>query len=177
MKKLLLHCCCAVCASSVLERLENLDEYEISVFFSNSNIMPKEEYEKRRQALIDYLGQVHPTIQFFEDQYNNNAYCEMVKDLIAEKEGGARCAVCINYRLQRTAEFAKKNGFEMFSTTLTVSPHKNAELINDLGQKIATEQDIEFLSANFKKQNGFLRANELSKQYNVYRQNYCGCKF
>ena len=177
MKKLLLHCCCAVCASSVLERLENLGEYEIAVFFSNSNIMPKEEYDKRKDALVSYLNQVHPTVEFFEDAYNNAEYVNMVSDLIHEKEGGARCGVCIKYRLMRTAKKAKEMGCDVFTTTLSVSPHKNADLINSLGKEVSVAEGVEFLPANFKKQNGFLRANELSRQYNIYRQNYCGCKF
>ena len=101
----------------------------------------------------------------------------MVSDLKHEKEGGARCGVCIKYRLMRTAKKAKEMGYDVFTTTLSVSPHKNADLINSLGKEVSVAEGVEFLPANFKKQNGFLRANEISRQYNIYRQNYCGCKF
>ena len=177
MKKLLLHCCCAVCASSVIERLLAQGEYEITAYFSNSNIMPKSEYEKRRDALSEYIAKVCPNVLLIEDEYDNKRYLGKVLELVQEKEGGKRCAVCIYDRLERTALFAKENGFDIFTTTLSVSPHKNAELINSLGNEISRQIGVEFLPANFKKQNGFLRSTQLAKEHNIYRQNYCGCKF
>ncbi len=176
MQKLLLHVCCAPCATSVLERLLSEEKYEITAFFSNSNIMPAEEYEKRKAELVKLLQLVYPQVKLIEDEYNNAEFLEVVKGLETEKEGGSRCAKCIKYRLARTAQYGAKNGYDLFCTTLSVSPHKNAELINLVGQGLASDYGIEFLPANFKKQNGYLRSIELCKLYKIYRQNYCGCR-
>ena len=125
-----------------------------------------------------WLEQVaDPEIGQIEDEYDNKRYLGKVSELVQEKEGGKRCAVCIYDRLERTALFAKENGFDIFTTTLSVSPHKTAELINSLGNEISRQIGVEFWPANFKKQNGFLRSTQLAKEHNIYRQNYCGCKF
>ena len=172
-KKLLLHSCCAPCSSSVLEFL--MPKIAVTVYYYNPNIMPQSEYERRlgeQRRLCDILG-----VELVEGEYRNDDYLYAVKGLEAEPEGGARCSECFTMRLRRTAELAKKGGFDYFCTTLTVSPHKNAEIINTLGEKIADEVGISFLPSDFKKRNGYLRSIELSKKYGLYRQVYCGCRF
>lgn len=175
MQKLLLHVCCAPCASSVIERLKKENLYNITLFFSNSNILPEEEYKKRKQALIDFVEEVHPEIPIIFDEYNIGEFRNSVKGLEELKEGSIRCDACILFRLNRTAEYAKNNGYDVFATTLTVSPHKNAEKINEIGNTLADKYKINYLESNFKKQNGYLRSIELCKEYNIYRQTYCGC--
>lgn len=174
-KKLLLHCCCAPCASSVLERLLGEDEYEITMYFSNSNILPKEEYEKRLFEVKRLANEIFKGVELVIDEYIPQDYFEAIKGKEKLGEGSSRCESCMKYRLERTAKYAKENGFDIFATTLTVSSHKNAELINSLGEDISKRQQVEYLPSNFKKANGYLRSIQLCKQYNIYRQKYCGC--
>lgn len=171
--KLLLHSCCGPCSTVCIERL--IENYEVTVFYYNPCIFPEEEYFKRLEEQKRFL--VDKQIEIIEPSYDNNSYEELVKGFELEKEGGERCKICFKQRLETTAKYAKENGFDYFSTTLTVSPHKNTIIINEIGEKIANELGIKFLSANFKKQNGYLRSIELAKEYNLYRQNYCGCRY
>ena len=175
MKKLLLQVCCAPCASSVLERLKTETDYEISIFFSNSNILPRDEYEKRKEALIKFIAEVHPEINIIFDEYLPEEFMTAIKGRKSLGEGSIRCDACIEYRLRRTAKFAQNNGYDIFATTLTVSPHKNAKKINDIGLNLSNQYGVSYLESDFKKKNGYLRSIELCKQYNIYRQNYCGC--
>jgi len=195
-KKLLLHSCCAPCSSYVLEFLQN--EYDITVFFFNPNITDVNEYELRRneqKRLIPLLGGVarrlacetfatgvvnppptsliSPT--FLEAPYTPNTFLEASKDLETEPEGGERCFRCYELRLRETARTASELGFDHFTTTLTVSPHKNAVKINEIGQNVQSIST--YLPFDFKKNGGYQRSVELSKQYNLYRQNFCGCTF
>ena len=179
-KKLLLHSCCAPCSTAVIERLK--DDYDITILYYNPNIYPEEEYLKRKQEEIKYieiLKNQNPAtiIDFMDCDYDSESYYEAVKGLENEREGGARCAVCFKLRLDKTAEFAKENGYDIFGTTLTVSPHKNAEVINAIGHAIQEQKGIEYLVSNFKKQNGYKRSVDLAKENGLYRQNYCGCEF
>ena len=171
--KLLLHSCCGPCSTVCIERL--IENYEVTVFYYNPCIFPEEEFYKRLEEQKRFL--VDKQIKIIEPCYDNNSYEELVKGFELEKEGGERCKICFKQRLETTAKYAKENRFDYFSTTLTVSPHKNTIIINEIGEKIANELGIEFLSANFKKQNGYLRSIELAKEYNLYRQNYCGCRY
>lgn len=179
--KLLLHSCCAPCSSSVLERLNEF--FDITVFFYNPNIDNSEEYFKRQDEEIRLIEQLNKQnngnnlIKIKTNPHLNEDYLSIVKGFENEKEGGARCDKCFNLRLSKTAEFAKLNGFEYFTTTLSVSPHKNAQKLNEIGNLVAKQYDIKFLMADFKKQDGYKRSIELSKKYNLYRQDYCGCKF
>ena len=173
MKKLLLHSCCGPCSTQVIDILKN--DYDLTIFYSNSNIFPQEEYEKRLAEQKRYAKIVG--IDVIDDKYDEAEYLEFVKGLEKEKEGGLRCRACFEFRLSRTAKFAKENGFDLFSTTLTVSPHKNSEVINEIGNRISKEVGVDFLAGNFKKQDGYKKSIELSKRYNLYRQNYCGCRF
>ena len=178
--KILLHSCCAPCSTAVIERLEK--DFEITIFYYNPNIYPEEEYLKRKNEEIKYLkiwNESHSDsfVEMIDCDYDNITFEQAIKGLENEREGGARCAVCFAVRLKRTAEVAKEKQFEMFGTTLSVSPHKNSELINNIGLGIEKELKIKYLVSNFKKQDGYKRSVELSKENNLYRQNYCGCKY
>lgn len=161
--RLLLHTCCCPCFSSVNEQLN----YDFDIFFCNPNIEPGEEYDRRLEELRSYPPK--GDIRILE---GTRAFIELPN----VPEGGERCRKCIEYRLNETAKYASENGYNIFATTLTVSPHKNAEMINEIGEEVAKKYNVEYLSSNFKKNNGYLRSLELSKQYNLYRQNYCGCE-
>lgn len=176
-EKLLLHACCAPCASYVLEYLSAY--FDITVFFCNPNITDKAEYEKRLNALTELCSKAPfaQNVTLLEDIYNPALFLQAAKGLEQQPEGGLRCNSCFDLRLRRTAEAAKQNGFSYFTTTLTISPHKNAALINTMGQKIAEEQGLQWLPADFKKRGGYLRSIELCKIYGIYRQSYCGCDF
>ena len=179
-KKLLLHSCCAPCSTAVIERLK--DDYDITILYYNPNIYPEEEYIKRKQEELKYieiLKNKNPAtiIDFMDCDYDSESYYMAVKGYEKEREGGARCAICFKLRLDRTAELAKEKGFDIFGTTLTVSPHKNAEVINAIGLAIQSQRQIEYLVSNFKKQNGYKLSVDLAKENGLYRQNYCGCEF
>ena len=174
-KKLLLHCCCAPCASSVVERLLKENKYDITMYFSNSNILPQEEYEKRKAEIIRLNKEIFVDTNLIIEEYNPSEYFEAINGLETLGEGSIRCDACIGYRMKNSAKYACKNGFDIFATTLTVSPHKNAKKINEIGENLATEFGIEYLQSDFKKQNGYLRSIELCREYNIYRQKYCGC--
>ncbi len=179
-QKILLHSCCAPCSTAVIERLK--DEFEIVIFYYNPNIYPEEEYLKRKAEEIKYIKHLNETdksvqISMLDSDYESDKFYSSVKGYENEREGGARCALCFKLRLEETARKAYQLGFDVFGTTLTVSPHKNAELINSIGLSIEKELGVKFLVSNFKKQNGYKRSIELSKENNIYRQNYCGCEF
>ena len=175
-KKLLLHSCCGPCSTSVIERLKK--DYDLTIFYYNPNIYPEDEYNKRLSTQQEYLIKSNQNITVIDGTYlDHNLFEQEFKGLENSKEGGARCEKCLFLRIKKTAEYAKNNGYDVFTTTLSVSPHKNAELINKLGNNFAKEYNIEFLESNFKKQNGFLISTQLSKQYGLYRQQYCGCKY
>lgn len=179
-QKILLHSCCAPCSTAVIERLIN--DFDITILYYNPNIYPEEEYLKRKEEEIKYIklfNDKNPNskVGLMDCDYDYESYNLAVKGLENEREGGARCAVCFKLRLNKTAVLAKENGFDIFGTTLTVSPHKNAELINNIGLGIQNEIGINYLVSNFKKQNGYKRSVELAKENGLYRQNYCGCKF
>ena len=175
MSRRLLHVCCAPCSSSVIERLKTETDYEITIFFSNSNILPEDEYIKRKEALIKFISEVHPEIEIIFDDYDPQEYLNAIRGLEKLGEGSIRCDNCIMYRLRKTATLAREKGFSIFATTLTVSPHKNAKKINEMGKSLEQELGVSYYESDFKKRNGYLRSLELSKQYNIYRQNYCGC--
>ncbi len=173
MKKLLLHSCCGPCSTHVINCLK--DDYDLTIFYFNPAIFPEKEYQKRLQEQERYAKIVG--VKVIEDDKNENAFLSLVKGHECDKEGGERCSLCFEMRLRQTAKVAKQNGFDVFATTLTVSPHKNSQVINAIGQKIAKEQGIPFLDENFKKKDGYLKSIKLSQQFGLYRQNYCGCRF
>ena len=180
-KSLLLHSCCGPCSTSVIERLAS--DYSITVFYYNPCITDREEYEKRKANQISFIQSYNKaglspcSIGFLEGDYNPEDYLEKVKGLEGEPEGGARCEVCFNQRLSETARKAAELKMDYFTTTLTVSPHKNYELISKIGKACAENYPVEFLDMDFKKKAGFQRSLQLSKEYGLYRQDYCGCDF
>jgi len=170
---LLLHVCCAPDATVVLERLAS--EYEITVFFYNPNVHPACEYALRlaeMEQLAQQLG-----FPLLPAEYNADDWFALTAGMENIPEGGPRCTICFEMRLEKTAAAARQHCFDFFTTVLSVSPHKNANLINQLGTQIAQQFGVTFLPANFKKQNGFLRSLELSRQYQLYRQDFCGCVY
>lgn len=172
-KSVLLHTCCGPCSSACIERLR---EYlDVTVYYYNPNVEPMDEYLKRKETQIKLLEELD--IPYIDADYDNDYYRASVKGLESEKEGGARCPVCFKIRLKRTAEVAKEHGFDYFCTSLTVSPHKNSDIINKIGHAIGEEVGIKFLYSDFKKREGYKRSIELSKEYDLYRQDYCGCLF
>lgn len=173
---LLLHSCCAPCSSYVLSYLA--EYFSITVFYYNPNIYPENEYLYRVaevKRLIEELP-VKNKISFVEGKYEPDLFFETAKGLENEKEGGERCFKCYELRLKEAALIAENGGFDYFTTTLSISPHKNAEKLNEIGQKCAVGK-VKYLPSDFKKKNGFKESIRLSEKYNLYRQNYCGCVF
>ena len=173
MKRLLLHVCCGPCSIIAIERTK--PDHEVVLFFSNSNIHPKEEYEKRLNTAMK-VADIFKT-KLNKDRYSPQDWLNKVEGYENEPEHGKRCNICINYRLERTAKFAKAHGFNIFATTLTTGPQKNAKLINSIGRALGKKYGIEYYESNFKKKDGFKKSVDLSKEHKFYRQNYCGCKF
>lgn len=175
--RLLLHSCCAPCSSYVLEYLS--EYFEITVFYYNPNIYPESEYYKRveeQQMLIEKLKTSHP-VSFLEGSYDKDKFYRMAAGLEQVKEGGERCFRCYALRLRETAERAKEGGFDYFTTTLSISPLKNAQKLNEIGLAAGQETGVDYLVSDFKKKNGYKRSVELSEEYGLYRQDYCGCQF
>ncbi|MFV0364434.1 MAG: epoxyqueuosine reductase QueH [Suipraeoptans sp.] len=174
---LLLHSCCAPCSSYVLEYLS--DYFRITVFYYNPNIYPESEYSKRiieQQKLIDDLDTKHK-ILFMAGDYEKERFYDVTKGLEREKEGGSRCYKCFKLRLTEAAIVAVNGEFDYFTTTLSISPMKNAQVLNTLGQELGNEYGVKYLLSDFKKNNGYKRSIELSNEYDLYRQNYCGCEY
>ena len=180
-KTLLLHSCCGPCSTACIERV--LPDWKVTIFYFNPCITDPEEYERRKAAQIQFLNAYNQTIaeedhvNFIEGDYDPESFFRMVEGYEEEPEGGARCTLCFQQRLEAAARFAKSEGYYAFGTTLTVSPHKNYPLISAIGNQIAKGSQVEFLDLDFKKKAGFQRSIQLSKEYELYRQNYCGCEF
>lgn len=172
-KKLLLHSCCAPCSSAVIERL--LPYFNITVLYYNPNIMPEEEYEKRKNEQIRFLQKMN--IPMLNIDYSHQDYLNAIKGKENLGEHSSRCYECYKLRLSKTALLAKENEFDLFCTTLSVSPYKNATWINEIMQNLSKQFEVDYLPSDFKKENGYLRSLQLSKENNFYRQIYCGCKF
>ncbi|MBL7170791.1 MAG: epoxyqueuosine reductase QueH [Candidatus Omnitrophica bacterium] len=172
MQKIVLHFCCGPCGAGVIETLSA--QFKITGYFYNPNIWPKEEYE-RRLGSAKKIAKVMK-IEMIAGPYENFVFGEKVKNLTREKEGGKRCLLCYRIRLEKTAAFAKENGIDIFTTTLSISPHKKADSINAIGVEIAKAHGLNFYEADFKKNNGFAKSVRLSKESGLYRQKYCGCQ-
>ena len=167
--KLLLHCCCAPCSTAVIEKL--VKHFEITFFFYNPNIFPKQEFDLRKSQ-FEKLG-----VQVVDIGYNHQEFVDLVHGLEAEPEGGARCRICIADRLDKAFNYAIANNFDIVTTTLSISPHKDAQFINQLGELNEKKYGIKFLHADFKKEDGYLRSIQICKEKQIYRQDYCGCEF
>lgn len=172
--KLLMHSCCAPCSSACLERLDGA--FQTTVFFYNPNLDALEEYEKRKAEQARLLQETG-WADLLEIGYRSEEFEALARGYEDEPEGGARCARCFRLRLARTAREAKERGYEYFCTTLTLSPLKNAKLINEIGFTLEEEYKVKYLPSDFKKRGGYQRSLELSREHHLYRQNYCGCRF
>ncbi|MEG2813788.1 MAG: epoxyqueuosine reductase QueH [Oscillospiraceae bacterium] len=173
--RLLLHSCCAPCSSYVLEYLSNY--FEIFLLFYNPNIVPFVEYDKRFKELKRLIAEMKfpNNVQIFDCEYENEKFKNMAKGLEDEPEGFERCFRCYWLRMEKTAIIAKANNFDYFTTTLSISPHKNAQKLNEIGYNLQEKYETKYLCADFKKNEGYKRSIQLSKEYNLYRQIYCGC--
>jgi len=174
---LLLHSCCGPCSSHVIMLLNKY--FNITIYYYNPNIEPKEEYDLRKKEQIRLINEIkcNNSITFLDCDYNNNDYQEIITGLENELEGGIRCHNCFNLRLKNTALMAKKMQFDYFGTTLSVSPHKDSQILNKIGFDLQEKHSILFLPSDFKKEEGYKKSIELAKQYGLYRQDYCGCRF
>ena len=173
-KKILLHACCGICSSYPISFLKD-EGYEVVVYFYNPNIYPEEEYQKRLHAektLCEHYG-----CDLIIGEYEPDKYYDYVKGLENEPEKGKRCDKCFELRLENSAKFAKKLKIDTFTTSIVISPHKNYDRLTQIGEKIAEKYNLKYLAINFRKNDGFLKTNNISKELNLYRQKYCGCKF
>ncbi len=172
--RLLLHACCGPCSAGVLDAIANF--FDITIYFYNPNILPKEEFIRRLEALKTVISHFDG-VKLIVPEQDCSIFIARAKGMESLPEGGARCNLCFEMRLDATAEYlaAHRDEYDFFATTLTVSPHKNAQLINEIGKQCAAKYQVEYLSSDFKKHDGFLRSTILSKQFGIYRQNYCGC--
>ena len=173
--KLLLHVCCAPCSSYCMEYLTKY--FDMTLLFYNPNMDSSEEYEKRKAELLRLVKEAGFPVKIVTDPYEPQEYFEAVKGLEDIREGGERCFTCYELRLERAAEYAAQNGFDLFTTSLSISPYKNAEKINEIGERLASKYGVAHLPSDFKKKNGYKRSIELSREYDLYRQDYCGCIF
>lgn len=172
-KTILLHSCCGPCSTACIERLK--EYFNITILYYNPNIEPLEEYEKRKseqKRLLEILN-----VDFLDCDYDNEVWKSITKPFEDDLEGGRRCSVCFGIRLKYTAKMAISLHYEYFGTTLTVSPHKNSDIINKIGDSIGRKYGIKFLMADFKKRDGYKRSIDLAKEYDLYRQDYCGCLY
>jgi predicted adenine nucleotide alpha hydrolase (AANH) superfamily ATPase len=176
-KTMLLHTCCAPCASGVVPQL--VDNFDLTLYYYNPNINSLEEYEKRLNTLKSYVNQFNSEfdtdIKLIYEPYDYSEFSQKIIGYEQEKEGGARCDICFAIRLNKTFEYAKTNGFDIVASTLSVSPHKDYLKINQIGQNISKKFQVEYMESNFKKKNGYLNSIKNSQKYNLYRQTYCGC--
>lgn len=172
---LLLHACCAPCSSACLERLSNF--FKITIIYYNPNITEEKEYLKRLEELKNFIQKIkvkYP-INIIDTRYDPKEFFEISKGLEKEKERGKRCYKCYELRLEETTKVAKENNFDFFTTTLTLSPYKKTDWLNEIGENLSNKYQTSYLYSDFKKKNGYKRSIELSKEYNLYRQDYCGC--
>ena len=167
--KLLLHCCCAPCSSAVIERLKEF--FDITFFYFNPNTYPESEYDLRASE-FEKLG-----VKIVKVEYNHEEFLNLIKGKEQDVEGGDRCKICIAFRMDKTFAYAVENNFEVVTTTLSISPHKDAEFINNIGESFEKKYGIKYLHADFKKENGYLRSIQICKDLGIYRQDYCGCEF
>ena len=175
--RLALHACCAPCSSAVLEQLA--DVFDITVFFYNPNISPEAEFRHRLEEQIRLVNEMLPGrgISVREGEYDADEFYRRVKGREKDREGGERCGICFEMRLRKTAEFAAENGMDYFTTTLSISPLKDAQRLNALGGGLAAEYGVKYLFSDFKKKEGYKRSCALSAEYGLYRQDFCGCVF
>ena len=175
--RLLLHACCAPCSSYTIEYLSKY--FDITLYFYNPNISPESEYDFRADELVRLTEEMPlgVNISVAVEKYNSDEFYNAIVGMEDQPEGDSRCRVCYRLRLEKSAEYAKENGFDYFTTTLSISPYKNSAWLNEIGTELAQNYGVEYLISDFKKKNGYKRSCELSEKYGLYRQNYCGCEF
>ena len=173
--RLLLHACCGPCSSYVIEYLSKY--FDITIYYYNPNIYPKEEYERRLEELKKFISVFNDKVNVIEELYNEEDYNNSVSGLEHLGEKSIRCYECYKFRMDKAALYAKENDYDYFTTTLSISPHKNSKWINEIGELLQNKYNIKYLYSDFKKKEGYKRSLELSKKYNLYRQDYCGCKY
>ncbi|MDO5134708.1 MAG: epoxyqueuosine reductase QueH [Eubacteriales bacterium] len=175
--RLFLHACCAPCSSYVMEYLSRY--FSVTVFFYNPNISPKEEYEKRVQELRRLVGEMvfENPVELVEGRYEPERFFQMARGLETVPEGGERCFLCYRLRMEEAARLAREGGYDYFTTTLSISPLKNAAKLNEIGEELSRQYGVSHLPSDFKKKNGYQRSIELSREHGLYRQDYCGCVF
>ena len=177
IKSILLHSCCAPCSSHVIDTLTKY--FDITILYYNPNIEPYEEYERRKEEEIRFIRE-YPNVNkldIIDCDYDNDKFISMSKGLENEPERGARCIKCYYLRMEYTAKKAKELDYDYFGTTLTVSPYKDSNKLNEIGESLEKKYNVNYLYSDFKKNNGYKHSIELSKEYNLYRQDYCGCKY
>ncbi len=173
--RLLLHACCGVCSSYVLEYLSKY--FEITVLYYNPNIYPRAEYDKRLLNQKKIIDEMVPQVKLKTVTYDENEFLDYVNGLEGEPEGGVRCTKCFILRMEKTAVIAKEENYDYFCTTLSVSPYKDSQRLNKIGKYLEEKYDVKYLYSDFKKKNGYKRSNELAREYDIYRQDYCGCRY
>jgi len=171
--RLLLHICCAPCSTHVVETLKT--DHDLTGFFYNPNIHPESEYLRRMEEMKRYAREI--SLELVCAEYDSYRWFEMVKGMEDMAEGGKRCFLCYEIRLEKTAQYAEEHGHQLFATTLSISPHKNAAKINEIGSEVARRHHLDFHAADFKKRRGFEKSIRMSKEFGMYRQSYCGCVF
>ena len=172
---LLLHVCCGPCSSYVLEYLSNY--FEITILFYNPNIYPKEEYIRRKEEMEEFVSKAYPNTKYIIMNYNEKEFYDAVRGYEHLGERSERCFKCYELRLKKTVEYAKENGYDYFTTSLSISPYKVSSKLNEIGSNLEKEYGINYLYSDFKKKNGYKRSIEISREYNMYRQEYCGCVY
>lgn len=173
--RLLLHACCGVCSSYVLEYLSKY--FEITVLYYNPNIYPRAEYDKRLLNQKKIIDEMVPQVKLKTVTYDENEFLDYVNGLEGEPEGGVRCTKCFILRMEKTAVIAKEENYDYFCTTLSVSPYKDSQRLNKIGKYLEEKYGVKYLYSDFKKKNGYKRSNELAREYDIYRQDYCGCRY
>ena len=175
--KLLLHCCCAPCSSATLERLQQ--EYRVDIYYYNPNIEPEGEFRKRAGEEERFVREFRPDggVRVIVADYDHKAFEEIARGREDMPERSERCYLCYEMRMRKTAEYAKAHGYDLFTTSLSISPYKSARWINEIGERLQQETGVSFLHSDFKKQDGYRRSIELSREYGLYRQDWCGCVY
>ncbi len=176
-KRLLLHCCCAPCSSATLERLQN--EFETDIYYYNPNIEPEAEFLKRAGEEERFIREFRPDggVKVIVAEYEHEAFEAIAKGREDLPERSERCYLCYEMRMRKTAEYARNHGYDLFTTSLSISPYKSSKWINEIGERLEAETGVGFLHSDFKRQNGYRRSIELSREYSLYRQDWCGCKY
>ncbi len=171
--RVLLHSCCGPCSTVVIQTLSK--DYDVTVFYYNPNVEPYLEYEKRKEEQIRFIQEYNSNIKIIIEDYENDLYKETILEFKELKEKSIRCYHCFKLRMEKTALYASLNGYDAFDTTLSVSPHKSSKWVLEIGQELSKKYNIEYLEGNYKKNDGYKKSIEFSKQYDLYRQDYCGC--